>query len=120
MTENHILQILGHELAHHIDLFEDGDDESGIWFEEGIAEYISRRYFLTPEEFRREAEMNRRLVALLEPRRGKHPLEDFGQETYAGDYAGIFYEYWRAFGRVSELIFDAGGDVHAVFTDRSK
>lgn len=118
LTQNHVLQILGHEFAHHIDLFEDSDDEQGIWFEEGMAEYISRRYFLTEEEFRREAEINRHLVRLHKPRYGNHSLEDFGRETYAGDYASIFFEYWRSFLAVSELVEVCGGDIHRTFRMR--
>ena len=43
--ENHILSILGHELAHHSEWFPDDfedERESGIWFEEGMVEYIWR------------------------------------------------------------------------------
>lgn len=118
LTENHVLQILGHELAHHINLFEDGDYESGIWFEEGMAEYISRRYFLTEEEYEHEVRINCQLVQLLKTRYGNHSLEEFGKETYLGDYASIFFEYWRSFLAVSELVAACGGDIHAVFQGR--
>lgn len=118
LTQNHVLQILGHEFAHHIDLFEDSDNERGIWFEEGMAEYISRRYFLTGEEFRREAEINRLLVKLQKSRYGNHSLEDFGRETYAGDYASVFFEYWRSFLAVSKLVEACGGDIRRTFIMR--
>lgn len=118
LTVNHVLQILGHEFAHHIDLFEEGEYERGIWFEEGMAEYISRHYFLTGEEFRREEKINRLLVQILTPRYGNHSLEDFGRETYAGDYASIFFEYWRSFLAVAELAEACGGDIHSIFRMR--
>lgn len=52
LSENHLLQIIGHELAHWSDLFLDdfADYDANIWFEEGMVEYISRQYFLTEEE----------------------------------------------------------------------
>lgn len=110
LGENHILQILGHELAHHSDYFPDSDYEGGIWFEEGMAEYISRKYFLTAEEFKELANINRLLVQLLEPKYGSHPLSEFGTETYAGDYGSIFYEYWRSFLAVQEIVKQCNGD----------
>lgn len=108
VNENRLLSILGHELAHHIAAFPDFDDgdarEAGIWFEEGMVEYIGRRYFLTEEEFDREARINRLLVELLESRYGGHSLEEFGAKTYEGDYASIFFEYWRSFLAVEALV----------------
>lgn len=115
LTEDHLLQILGHELTHHIDLFEDGDGESGIWFEEGMAEYISRRYFLTEEAFLHEIEINGLLVKLHSGRYGNHSLEAFGAETYQGDYASIFFEYWRAFLAVNNLAEAFDKDITKIF-----
>ncbi len=118
LGENHVMQILGHEFVHHSELFVDGFDddyEDGVWFEEGMAEYISRRYFLTEQEFAAEREANRVLVELLTPYYGGHPLEKFGLKTYAGDYASIFFEYWRSFLAVERLIQAHHGDIMAVF-----
>ena len=115
LTQNHILQILGHELAHHSSRFPEEAYETSPWFEEGMVEYISRTFFLTEEEFREEAEINQLLVDLLRPRYGTHPLEAFGSETYQGDYAGIFFAYWRSFLAVSEIVRRFGGDIQKVF-----
>lgn len=115
LTQNHVLQILGHEFAHHIELFEDDAYEQGIWFEEGMVEYISRRFFLTEEEFRREAEVNRKIVQLHQSRYGNHPLEEFGKETYEGNYASIFFEYWRSFLAASGIVDRFDGDLLNVF-----
>lgn len=116
LNGNHVLQILGHELAHHSKLFLDEVYESGkgIWFEEGMVEYISRRYFLTEEEFRQEAEINRQIVAL----HGKTmaPLDTFGRDTYQGDISSIFLAYWRSFLAVSQIVEDFGGNISAVFS----
>ena len=117
VTDDRILSILGHELAHHSEFFLDGFDdtrEDGIWFEEGMAEYIGRSYFLTPEAFEEEARINRLLVELLQERYGRHSLEDFGAATYEGDFASIFFEYWRSFLAVEALVRRFGG-VQEVF-----
>lgn len=112
VNEDRLLSILGHELAHHSEWFlddlEDGR-EAGVWFEEGMAEHIGRRYFLTAEAFDREARIDRLLVELLEDRYGGRPLEDFGAKTYEGDCAGIFFEYWRSFLAVETLVRRFGG-----------
>ena len=114
-TENHLMQILGHELAHHSELFLTDDDyDTGIWFEEGMAEYISRAYFLTPDQFAAERRANQQLVDLFQSTYGWHSLEDFGQKTYDGNYASIFYEYWRSFLAVDSLV-QRLGSVQAVF-----
>lgn len=109
LGQNHVLHILGHELAHHSGLFFDEDYDAAPWFEEGMAEYIGRRYFLTDAEFDAQAEADRLLVGLLEPRYGKHPLERFGAETYTRDFAGIFFDYRRAFLAVCGLVSQYGG-----------
>lgn len=120
LTENHVLQILGHEFVHHSELFSDGFDtdyESGIWFEVGMCEYISRRYFLTEEEFNEEAHINELLVGMFRERYGTHSLEQFGLTTYQGDYASIFFEYWRSFLAVKKIVEQHGGDIAAVFRE---
>lgn len=81
-----------------------------------MAEYISRSFFLTKEEFDRERHVNRKLVSLFQQAHGWHSLEDFGQKTYEGDYAGIFYEYWRSFLAVDELV-QRLGSISAVFDE---
>lgn len=118
LSENNILQILGHELAHHSALFLDDPDPSvsdGIWFEEGMAEYISRRYFLTESEYKKAYFANAALVRLLNSRYGAHSLEDFGSATYEGDYASIFFEYWRSFLTIHKIVDQFHGDIKAVF-----
>lgn len=114
MGRNKVLQILGHEFAHHSEWFPDDDREDGIWFEEGMVEYISRKYFLTQAEFDAEERVDRLLVERLTPRYGGHSLEQFGAATYEGDYASIFFEYWRSFLAVRELV-ERLGSVSAVF-----
>ena len=112
LSLNNVLQILGHELAHHISLFPDDFDSyptPSTWFEEGMAEYISRKWFLTDAEFQAEAQANRQLVELLEGRYGRHPLEDYGAHLKGGDFAGLFFDYWRAFLAVSRAVDACGG-----------
>lgn len=116
-SQNQILQILGHELAHHIALFPGDFDQypaPSTWFEEGMAEYISRKWFLTEAEFAGEARASRLLTGLLAERYGGHPLEDFGAHLEDGDCAGLFFDYWRAFLAVSRTVERLGG-VRAAF-----
>ena len=123
LNQHHILQILGHELAHHSDLFLDDFNSTlsdGIWFEEGMVEYISRRYFLTDTEFEEESEINRMLVEILSVKYGHHSLEAFGASAYEGDYASIFFEYWRSFLAVSQIVDAHNGDIAAVFRSYHK
>ena len=116
LSENSLLQIVGHELAHWSEHFLDDLDGYGayIWFEEGMAEYISRKYFFTDEEFRVEKACNQALVKLFQKKHGWHSLNDFGTSTYQGNYASIFYEYWRSFLTVDKLVENLGS-VQAVF-----
>ena len=116
LSGNSLLQIVGHELAHWSEHFLDDFDGYGayIWFEEGMAEYISRKYFFTDEEFRAEKAYNQSLVKLFQKKHDWHSLNDFGTSTYQGNYASIFYEYWRSFLTVDKLVENLGS-VQAVF-----
>lgn len=116
LSGNSLLQIVGHELAHWSEHFLDDFDGYGayIWFEEGMAEYISRKYFFTDEEFRAEKAYNQSLVKLFQKKHGWHSLNDFGTSTYQENYASIFYEYWRSFLTVDRLVENLGS-VQAVF-----
>lgn len=112
LSINYVLQILGHELAHHSALFPDDFEtypSPSTWFEEGMVEYISRKWFLTEAEYGAEVRANRLLVELLADRYGAHPLEDFGTHLKSGDYAGLFFDYWRAFLAVSKAVETCGG-----------
>ena len=112
LSRNHVLQILGHELAHHSALFLDDFEtypSPSTWFEEGMAEFISRKWFLSEDEFGGEERVNRLLVDLLSERYGGHPLEDFGAHLKTGDHAGLFFDYWRAFLAVSRAVDLCGG-----------
>ena len=117
MSENVILQIIGHEIAHHSELFlNDFDDEDSeiLWFEEGMVEYISRKFFLTEAEFAEERDINRLLVELFEENHSAESIENFGQSTYDGSYASIFYAYWKSFLCVEHLV-ETFGSAHHVF-----
>lgn len=108
-------QILGHEFVHQSEHFPDDETgESGIWFEEGMAEYISRRYFFSATEYAAAREADQRLLRAHAARYGGRSLEDFGAATYALDYAGIFYDYRRSFLAVEGLV-EVRGSVDAVF-----
>ncbi len=107
LTENHVLQILGHEFAHHSEYFSDVDYEIDPWYEEGMVEYISRKELLPEVEFEGKAEIDRLLVDLLSPRFSKDNLVPGSGE----DYAGIFFSYWRGFLAAQKRVAAYGGDV---------
>lgn len=116
LNERYLLQILGHELAHHSDLFSDEAYENGnAWFEEGAVEYISRKYFLTPQEFEMETRINQALVALYERTHPARPLTAFGDTD---NFATLYYDYWRAFLKIRDaadrLLPDFPGQEDAV------
>lgn len=117
LNENHVLQILGHEFVHHSELFLDDAYERSIWFEEGMCEYISRKYFLTDKEFEEAAWINSLLVQIHQRRYGIHALDEFGAATYEGGYADIFFEYWRSFLAVQKIVERFGGDIPEVFRE---
>lgn len=79
-----------------------------------MVEYISRQYFLTEEEFAQERFCNQLLVDLFQEKHGWHSLDAFGKSTYEGDYASIFYEYWRSFLTIDQLV-EKVGSVPALF-----
>jgi len=116
LTENHILQILGHEFVHHSDLFIDEAWEIARWFEEGMCEYISRKYFLTGAEFEDEARINELLVKRYEERYGIQSPESFCRDTYSGSLEDIFYFYWKSFLAVQAAV-QKFGSVEAVFRE---
>lgn len=116
----HVRQILGHELVHQSEHFpgdfDDAEDAGAVWFEEGMAEYISRRYFLSADEYTRAAEIGRTMIALRDNGRTTPSLEDFTYGTYADATIGeIFYWYWRSFFAVEEIVNRNHGDLRAVF-----
>ena len=80
-----------------------------------MVEYISRKYFLTEEEFELETYFNQQLVDLLNDKYGNHSLELFGASTYQNDYASIFFEYWRSFLTVKKIIEEHNNDIFSVF-----
>lgn len=119
LTENHLLQILGHEFVHHSNLFIDEAYDRARWFEEGMCEYISRIYFLTETEFAEEARINAELVMRYEQEFGKQPLENFSSDTYFGSYEDIFFFYWKSFLAVNHIVSQHDGDILAVFRSYS-
>ncbi len=107
LTENHVLQILGHEFAHHSEYFSDEDYEIDPWYEEGMVEYISRKELLSEAEFEEKANIERLLVELLSPRFVKDNLVPGSGEGYAG----IFFGYWHGFLAAQKRVAGYGGDV---------
>lgn len=114
ITEGHVLQILGHEFVHHSDLFIDEAYENARWFEEGMCEYISRKFFLTEAQFQHERQINKLLVQRYEVIHQKQALENFTRDIYGGAMEDIFYFYWKSFLAVDTAVRKLGS-VEAVF-----
>ncbi len=119
MNDTSILQIIAHELVHWSELFLDDFDnaealKAGIWFEEGMAEYISRKFIYSEYEFETEKEVAKILVRLYEDNNEKKSIETFGTATYEETYDVIFYYYWRSFLAIDELVRKCG-DIKTVF-----
>ncbi|TFB21358.1 hypothetical protein E3U55_08565 [Filobacillus milosensis] len=113
-----ILTILGHELTHHIDLFVDDfddDRDEAIWFEEGMCEFLPRKFMLSDEEFDKITNIEQQLVETFKNQYGNHSLEEFGAMSYEGSLTSIMYDYWRSFLAVKKLVEEAGGNVLKVF-----
>lgn len=75
-----------------------------------MVECLSCQYFLTADEFQPEKNCNKALVDLYQKKYGWHSLDDFGKETYEGTYASIFYEYWRSFLTIDQLVSNLGSE----------
>jgi hypothetical protein len=114
LSVNNVKQILGHEFVHWSNLFSDEAYEENRWFEEGMAEYISRKFFLTTAEYEEEKEINKMLVDCYEKCHGKTCLSEFTANTYTADYATVFHYYWKSFLKVEEIIDKQKGDIRTV------
>ncbi|MGD6966391.1 hypothetical protein ACQCVP_08185 [Rossellomorea vietnamensis] len=124
MTENHIFEILAHELTHHSDLFCDNFDdmrEDSIWFEEGMCFYLPRKIMLSDEEFTGITETERELVELFKGKYGGHSLDKFGNESYESSLTSIMFDYWRSYLAVKYLVeVRSNNDIKQVFNDYHK
>jgi hypothetical protein len=116
--EDNVLIILAHELTHHIELFPDDfdDNDSGIWFEEGMCEYLPRRILLNDEAFEREMKHYEELVELFKSKYGSRSLEEFGAASYQANMASIMFDYWRSLLAVKFIVEDKyHGDIEKAF-----
>lgn len=121
MSEKQLFTIVGHELTHHSDLFVDefdDDREDSIWFEEGMCDYISRKYILNQEEFDQITTIEMKLISLFKNKYGKHSLDEFGNASYQGSLTSIMYDYWRSFLAVKYLVEEKfNQDIQQVFNE---
>ncbi len=120
ITIDHVFCILAHELTHHIELFPDEFDDDrtdGIWFEEGMCEYLSQKYTLTQEQFEELRANDNKMIAIFKPQYGQLPIEQFGVGSYKHhSLAAIMLNYWRSAAAIQYLVEDRfHGDVKAVF-----
>jgi len=124
LSENHILTIVGHELTHHSDLFLDefGDErEDGIWFEEGMCEYLPRKHLLTEGEFETISAIEKELVNVFTEAYGDRPLDVFGSNSYTASLSSIMFDYWRSFRSIKYLVEERyENNIKAVFEEYHK
>ena len=108
MSENHLLTILGHELTHHSDLFVDEFENQridGIWFEEGMCDYLARKFLLNDIEFKEISIIEFELVKIFKDKYGVHSLDTFGSSSsYQGSLTNIMFDYWRSFLSIKYLV----------------
>ncbi|MFQ3544597.1 hypothetical protein Q7A53_10940 [Halobacillus rhizosphaerae] len=121
LSENQLVTILGHELTHHSDLFVDEFDEErvdSIWFEEGMCDYLARKYILSETEFMEIVNAEAQMIVLFKDKYGHHSLDEFGGESYQGSLTSIMYNYWRSFQAVKYLVEDkADHDIDHIFKE---
>lgn len=121
MSEKQLFTIVGHELTHHLDLFLDefdDDREDGIWFEEGMCDYISRKFILDEDEFNKITNIELQLVNIFKDKYGNHSLEDFGSASYEGSLTSIMFDYWRSFLAIKYLVEEkANNDIKYIFNE---
>lgn len=124
MSENHLFTIVAHELTHHSDLFLDEfNDErvDGIWFEEGMCDYLSRKMTLDEAEFQAITEVELELVGIFKGDYSNRSLDDFGSNSYQGSLTSIMFDYWRSFLAVKFLIeVRANNDIKQIFNEYYK
>ncbi|MBM7578566.1 hypothetical protein JOD21_001226 [Jeotgalibacillus terrae] len=124
LSENHILQILGHELTHHSDLFlEDFDDEreDSIWFEEGMCEYLPRKFLLSEKEFDEITAVEEELVEAFSEEYGDRSIDEFGSGSYTSSLSSIMFDYWRSYLYIKHLVeVRFKDDIQAVFEEYHK
>ncbi|QTD40337.1 hypothetical protein [Sporosarcina sp. Te-1] len=115
--EDHLFEILAHELTHHIELFVDDfddDREDSIWFEEGMCFYLPR-LFLGEAYFNDITAVEQALMEAFQEQYGSHALDDFGAGAYEGSIPSIMFDYWRSYLKVKDVVDFHHGDVQKVF-----
>lgn len=108
LTVDDVCCIVAHELTHHIELFPDDFDdarESGIWFEEGMCEYLSQRLTLSDARYNEQYRITHMLVDMISSIYPPQSLDSFGVATYEHtSLAAIMQHYWRSHIAVHTLV----------------
>ncbi len=117
VSSKFVLQVLGHEIAYHSDLFlEDWDETTSIWFEEGMVEFLSSYYLLSKEEYKMKLNAEKAAITYYSNKFRNHDLENFSVSTYdEKNNIEIFHYYWKSFVTIDKLVQDNRGDIQSVF-----
>ncbi|WP_414054908.1 hypothetical protein [Macrococcus equi] len=119
-TQNEVLAIFGHELTHHIDLFLAEFDEEhptceDMWFEEGMATYLPRKFFFDEQLFEDIYHLEKSLYEYYLNEFGDLPLEHFTYDIYSHSKEYIMFHYWMSFVKVTQFVNLVDGDVSRLF-----
>lgn len=107
ISTSFLLTMIGHEFTHHSDLFLDNFDDdryNGIWFEEGMCHYLSRKYLLNNEEVECISKVEWDYIMYYKNIFKPSSIEEFGAESYSNSMERIMYDYYRSFHTVKKLV----------------
>lgn len=112
LPEEYVLSLLGHELTHHLDLFETeftDDEYVETWFEEGMCHFLSRKFFMDEGKFNELLKVERELYFFYKENQKLIPLHEFGSKTYEREVTDIIQLFYtRSFLMVNRLVDEVG------------
>lgn len=116
-----VAAIIAHELTHHSEFFHDDfeGDRENMWFEEGMCEYLSKKFMLSEAKFQAIQQAEDQLIDDYKKTYGEYTLDQFGESGYRGSqseaFSAAFYDYWRSSKTVTRLVQEHFcGDVQAL------
>lgn len=117
LDENYLLCVLGHEITHHLDLFVlEWDNNTQIWFEEGMCHYLPRKKFLSKKAFDEIYRIEKMIVEKNEIIKEMPSINLFTPSSYDSfDNATIEYFYALSFVMIADLVEKKNLDIFELF-----